>query len=122
MIGGSHLDDEFGTATTSAATTLPGQRVTVRADVRTRDADGASLWVRAEGMGRTLALENNLAHPVVGTRAWTTETATLDLPPGTERISYGLLLMGRGEISARNITVNFGPPTGAAMPGIPMER
>jgi hypothetical protein len=106
---------EFGTATTTApAESMRRLRVTVRAELRTREAGGASLWLRAEGGGRTLLLENNGAHAIAGTSDWTEQTATLDLPPETERISYGLLLGGNGEVAARNITVSAvaakGPP------------
>ena len=120
MVGGSEVNNEFGTATTSAPAAMGGQRVTIRADLRTQNAEAASLWVRAEGLGKTLALENNMAHPVAGTRGWMAEAAVLDLPPGTERIAYGLLLAGRGEVSARNLTVTFSVPIGAAAPGLPL--
>ncbi len=122
MDGGSTLENEFGTATTMApATGLGGRRVTVRAMVRTRDAAAASIWVRAEGGGKTLALENNMARAVTGTTEWTPRTAVLDFPAGTEAMAYGLLLMGRGSVSVRDLTVSSAPITGAAVPGVPMN-
>lgn len=121
MDGGSLMDNEFGTATASApATSFGGRRVMVRAMMRTRDASAATLWVRANGGGRTLALENNMAHPVTGTTEWTESTAVVDFPAGAESVSYGLLLLGRGSASIRDITVSSGPITGAAMRGLPM--
>jgi len=123
MAGGSMMDNEFGTATAIApAPSLGGRRVTVRAMMRTRDASAATLWVRAEGGGRTLALENNMARPVTGTTEWTEKTAIVDFPAGTERVAYGLLLLGRGAASLRDITVSSGPITGVAMPGLPMRQ
>jgi hypothetical protein len=110
---------DYGTATTTApAEGMRGQRVTVRAQLRTRDVAGGSIWLRVEGAGTTLLLENNMQHALVGTNEWTEQTATLDLPANAERISYGLLLVGAGEISARGITVTVAAPTGAAMTGI----
>lgn len=122
MEGGTLMDNEFGTATTSApATAFAGRRVTVRAMMRTRDAQAASIWVRAEGAGKTLALQNNMDRPVVGTTDWTESTAVLDFPAGTETMAYGLLLLGRGSVSVRNITVSSAPITGAPMSGLPMR-
>jgi hypothetical protein len=123
MDGGTLMDNEFGTATASVgADSMRGRRVTVRAMVKTRDASAATLWVRAEnGDKETLALQNNMERPIVGTTWWTEQTAVLDVPPSTERISYGLLLLGRGSISAREITVSAGPRVGPAMPGLPMN-
>lgn len=122
MEGGSMMDNEFGTATTKApAPALGGRRVTVRAMVRTRDAAAASIWVRADGGGRTLALENNMARAVSGTTDWTERTAVVDFPAGTEMIAYGLLLVGRGSISVRDISVSSAPITGEPLPGLPMR-
>ncbi|MEO8621899.1 MAG: hypothetical protein ABI625_12590 [bacterium] len=119
MIGGGTMNGEFGTATTSApADTMVGQRVTVRAELRTRNSDGATLWIRAEGKGKTLRLENNMAHPIFA-QDWMVQTAVLDLPDGTERISYGLLLQGAGEVSIRGLTISHAPPTGAPVTGLP---
>ncbi|MEP6617982.1 MAG: hypothetical protein ABJE47_01655 [bacterium] len=120
MEGGSLLGGEFGTATTSApAIEMRGRRVTVRALIRTSDAESASIWVRAEGGGKTLRLENNMARALTGTRDWGEQTAVLDIPDETEKISYGLLIVGRGSISARNLTVTTGPIEGAARTGAP---
>ena len=122
MDGGSMLENEFGTATTLApATGFRGRRVTVRAMMRTHDAAAAAVWVRAEGGGTTLALENNMTRAVTGTTEWTERTAVLDFPAGAETMAYGLLLMGRGSVSVRDLTVSSAPITGAAVPGLPMN-
>lgn len=119
MLGGGVMNNQFGTATARApAAGMSGQRVTIRAEIRTQDAEAATLWVRAEGLGKTLRLENNMEHPIFGSSDWTAQTAVLDLPEGTERIAYGLLLIGPGAVSARNITVTFAPPTGGARTGL----
>jgi hypothetical protein len=123
MEGGTLMDNEFGTATTWVpASAFKGSRVIVRAMVRTKDAAAASIWVRAEGGGKTLALQNNMAQPIVGTTQWTGQKAILDVPAGTERIAYGLLLIGRGAIVVRDIAVAAEPVTGAPMPGVQMPE
>lgn|GEM_PF-5220132 len=123
MAGGSLMDNEFGTATATApAASFSGRRVTVRAMMRTRDASAATLWVRADGGGRTLALENNMTRPVTGTTEWTEKTAIVDFPAATETVAYGLLLLGRGSASLRDITMSSAPITGVAMPGLPMRQ
>ncbi|MEP6990916.1 MAG: hypothetical protein ABJA80_08315 [bacterium] len=50
-----------------------------------------------------------MEHPIMGTTEWAEQTAVLDVAPTTGRISYGLLLLGRGSISARDITVSAAP-------------
>ena len=123
MDGGTLMENEFGTATTSMpASAFKGSRVVVRAMVRTKDAAAAGIWVRAEGGGKTLALQNNMAQPIVGTTQWTGQKAILDVPAGTERIAYGLLLIGRGAIVVRDVAVSAEPVTGAPMPGVQMPQ
>lgn len=122
MAGGTLMDNEFGTATTFAeGAAFRGRRVTIRAMFRTKDADAASIWVRADGGGKTLALENNMSRAVAGTTGWTGQTAVLDFPAGTERIAYGVLLVGRGAVTVRNISVSSDPITGAPMNGLPLS-
>ena len=36
-------------------------------------------------------------------------------------MAYGLLLMGRGSISVRDVSVSSAPITGPAVPGVPMN-
>ncbi len=124
MEGGTMMDNEFGTATASiGADSMRGRRVAVRAMVKTRDVSAATLWVRADGgEGRTLALQNNMEHPIVGSTEWTEQTAVLDVPPTAERISYGLLLLGRGSVSARDLTVSAAPAAGPPTAATPLRQ
>ena len=87
----------FGAATRTLPG-APGQRVRVSGYVRTEAvADGyAGLWVRADGPGGALALDNMEGRGLTGTTGWTRLAVALDVPAGATSVAFGALKVGDG--------------------------
>ena len=101
------------------ADTLRGRRVRVSGEIRTRDAGGASLWLRMDGGGRMLLLDNGAGRAIRGTAGWTAFDVMLPVPKETERVIFGLLLNGGGEASVRRLRVEALAATSADAPLAP---
>ena len=86
--------------------------VTLRADLRCRNAQTGTIWLRFDGAdGQSLSFEN-LMRPekpfggVKGTMDWETREFALAVPVGASRMCYGILLKGEGELQARAVTIS----------------
>ena len=98
------------------ADALRGRRVIFSGELQTRDADGASLWLRMDEGTAMLMLENGMADPQRGTTAWTRQTVSLPVPPETTRITFGLLLQGSGVATARHVRLEAATPAATDAP------
>jgi hypothetical protein len=89
----------FGTMTQLIkAVAYRGKRVRYSAFVQTRGAaGGAGLWMRVDGDGGMMALDNMMNRSVRGNAAWTKVSIVLDVPANADGLSFGLLLSGPGE-------------------------
>ena len=76
-----------------------GKRLRFSAYVKTRDVSrmGAGLWMRVDGGGGTMAFDNMLNRPLLGTADWTQASVVLDVPAEAEGIVFGLILASGGE-------------------------
>lgn len=76
-----------------------GKRVRLSAYVRTRDVgmNGAGIWLRIDGNGGMLAIDNMQDRAIRGTADWRLVSVVLDVPVDAEGIAFGFLLASSGE-------------------------
>lgn len=101
---------------TVPAEMLRGKRVTLRGELQTRNAGGASLWMRVDKSAGMLMLDNGLERAVRGDSEWTPFTVTLPVPSSASSVVIGLMLQGAGSVSARSVRFEIGPPLRADAP------
>lgn len=88
-----------------------GGRVRLSAELATRGADLATLWLRADppGGGRHLAFDNLIGReeggPLRGDSDWTQRAVVLDIPEAADSLHFGFLLRARGSVRARGFVL-----------------
>jgi hypothetical protein len=77
-----------------------GKRVRFQAMVRTRDVGNwAGLWMKADTPARrSAAFYNSQDKPVTGSSDWVQRSVTLDVPPETTTLSFGVIQAGTGQV------------------------
>ena len=93
-----------------------GRRLRLSAHVRSRGvAQWAGLWMRVDGadQGEILAFDNMQSRPIFGTTDWTIHSVVLDVAEAAERIAFGVLRAGPGEVHTAGIALS---PVGADVP------
>ncbi len=75
-----------------------GKRVKVTAWMRTEDTVHAILWVRVDGPGGPLAIDNMADRPVAGTTPWTLREVHIDVAPDATGVVFGAVLAGKGRM------------------------
>jgi hypothetical protein len=91
---------------------LRGQRVAMRAWIRTESAESVSLWLRIDAVDRVLALDNMEHRSVSGTTGWLLYEIVMDVPTDAATLVYGVFLVGMGRMDVDD--VHFLPvPVGA---------
>lgn len=81
-----------------------GHRLTLTADLSTRDAaKGALIWLRVDGKHGMLTFANSQLQPVFGTTASAHREVQVDVPADGERIFLGTALTGAGEVSTTDL-------------------
>ncbi|HEU4670123.1 MAG TPA: S41 family peptidase [Dyella sp.] len=95
-----------------------GQRITLTADLSTRNAKGGALiWLRVDGRQRTLAIVNSQLQPVFGTTASAHREVRVDVPADGVWIFLGTTLTGAGEVSTTDLRLIGHPsPTAPVTP------
>ncbi|MFO0830287.1 MAG: erythromycin esterase family protein [Phycisphaerales bacterium] len=104
----------FATSTgTLRAESARGKRVTLKGQIRTRNADGfAGLWMRVDGPElKPLAFDNMADRGPRGDSDWKEYSLTLDVPQEAANINFGFLMSGAGSawFDACEITVGGAP-------------
>ena len=90
--------DDFGTLMqTFKADEFRGKRLKMSAWMKTANADSAQLWMRVDGIDRTLGFDNMDPRAVKGTTGWNQYAIVLDVPEATENIAFGAFVAGNGE-------------------------
>jgi hypothetical protein len=93
-----------------------GHRLTLTADLSTRDASkGALIWLRVDGARPSEAFANSQLQPVFGTTAAAHREVRVDVPADGERIFLGTALTGAGEVSTTDLRL-----IGRASPAAPV--
>ena len=101
---------------TVPAEMLRGKRATLRGELQTRNAGGASLWMRVDRSGEMLMLDNGLDRAVRGDSEWVQFAVTLPVPSSATSVVIGLMLQGAGSVSARSVRFEAGPELRADAP------
>ena len=91
--------DAFFTASQHIAAATGQPPLRVRGFLRTRKVAGgfAGLWIRADGPNGPLFMRKMDADGPRGDTEWTRYAINLALPPGTEAVVFGVMLVGAGE-------------------------
>jgi hypothetical protein len=83
-----------------------GKRLRVAAELRTENLESwAGLWVRIDGSKIHLFLDNMHDRPIRGTTQWTEYAIETKVPPNSEWLNYGILLLFNGTLWADNFKV-----------------
>jgi hypothetical protein len=82
-----------------AASRYVGRRVSFAAMLRTHDVtDWAGLWLRVDGPGGTLVIDNMHDRGLHGTTDWTAASIVLDVTLEARVLLFGALLSGAGAV------------------------
>lgn len=80
-----------------------GQRMAMRAWVKSEHADSGHLWLRIDAAEGPVAMDNMDNRPVMGTTGWAQYEIVMDVPMQAEYLVYGLFLMGGGRVDFDNV-------------------
>ncbi|MGC1421044.1 MAG: S41 family peptidase [Terracidiphilus sp.] len=111
----------FSVITRSIPVDFAGENVELHGYFRAKDVAGyAGLWMREDGEGQMLQLENMASQHVDGTREWAEYTIKLPLDAKAHQLFFGVLLAGTGTLWADDLRLMVdGKPIAEAKP---MER
>jgi hypothetical protein len=85
-----------------------GQHVAISGDISTAAATSGQFWMRVDGDGgKVLGFDNMANRALTGDKPWTHFQIVLVVPSDAQVIYLGLILVGTGSASARDI--RFGP-------------
>lgn len=87
-----------------------GQRVLMRAWIKTMQADAGALWLRIDAADDFLAMDNMGNRTIKGTTGWSQYEIVMDVPERAEYLVYGALLIGGGLVDVDNIEFVVAPP------------
>jgi hypothetical protein len=74
--------------------------------LKTDDARRAQMWMRVEGVDRTVLSSDDMdSRPVTGTSGWTRYEIVLDVPADSVDIVYGFALAQRGTVWGDNFSL-----------------
>ena len=101
----------FGTLTQRVrADSLKNVRIRVSAWLRTREAQGALLFVRVDGAVAGLDFANTADDPVSGTSEWTRRELVVDVPDDALGVTFGLMLGGTGTVWIDDVVLDVVSP------------
>lgn len=111
----------FSVITRSLPVDFKGGTVELRGYLRLHDVSGnAGLWLRQDGDGQMLLLENMQAQQVKGTHDWAQYRITLPIDPQAEQLYFGVLVSGTGTLWADDLELLVdGKPIAQASPMAP---
>jgi len=90
---------EFSSLSTSVPAEIAGQQVEIVGWVRTEDVDGwAGLWLREDGPSGSVQFMNMHQDGLSGSNDWTECRLELPLDAEAERIVFGVILAGTGQV------------------------
>jgi hypothetical protein len=105
----------------------PGGRLKLTAELRTEDAETATLWMRVDpAEGRYLRFDNLMQRPggpLEGNHGWTQRHIVLDVPEAAATIHYGFFLRGTGRVWARRFRLEaVGEEVATTEPALYLSR
>ncbi|MEJ2206744.1 MAG: S41 family peptidase [Gemmatimonadota bacterium] len=116
-------ESEFSVVALSLPVEFSGQTVELRGWLRTEDvAEGfAALWLRQDGPGGVLGIDNMQDRNLSGTTEWTEYTVTLTLHSSARRLVMGALLSGQGTLWVDDLELLVDGGPAAAAPRVEVE-
>ena len=102
----SNGSEGFGTLMqTFDASAYQGQRLRLRGYVKAESvADWAGMWMRVDSpAGQVLSFDNMQNRAIQGTTDWQAYDIVLDVPAEGNKIAFGLLLAGEGQVWMDNL-------------------
>jgi C-terminal processing protease CtpA/Prc len=114
----SASEDGFSVITRSIPVDFAGGNVELHGYLRTKDVAGyAGLWMREDGEGQMLMLENMASQHVGGTREWSEYTIKVPIDAKARQLFFGVLLVGTGTLWADDLRLLVdGKPIAEAKP------
>ena len=104
---------------TVPAEMLRGKRVTLRGEIETRNAGGASLWMRVDRSAEMSMLDNGQDRAVKGDSKWTLFAVMLRCRLRRSSLAIGINRQGAASVSARSVRFEAGPALRADGPIVP---
>jgi hypothetical protein len=104
--------DKFGTLMQQfQANEYRGQSVRFSAKVRAKNVTGSgALWMRVDDQaGKITAFDNMMSRRVVGSTDWKQVEIVLPVAVDSQTISFGVMLVGKGEFAMTDVAVNPAP-------------
>ena len=101
---GDHQYPWASLAQSIAADEYRGKRVRLSGWLKTVDSGEAGLWMRVDGEQRMLAFDNMSDRVVSGTTDWKMYSVVLNVPDDAKNIFLGVLLTGKGQTWADDLT------------------
>ena len=80
-----------------------GQRVAMRAWIKTENAESAQMWLRIDGVDHLIAMDNMDHRAIVGTTGWGLYEIVMDVPQEAATLVYGVFLVGGGRVDFDNV-------------------
>lgn len=95
----------FAINQTLSAEDYRGKRVRLKGQVKTKDVEKwAGFWLRADDEKKIVAFDNMQRRGIIGTTGWQPAEIVLDIPPEAEKLTFGLILDGKGKAWMRDVT------------------
>ena len=104
------------------ADTARGRLVRLSAELRTRSAIRAWLWLRVDSGLRRWAITNTWDDAMQGTTGWARREVVLPVTADAQQVTFGVQLVGGGEVSVRHLRVEVLAPVRADAPPAPPAR
>lgn len=115
--------ESFSAITGTLPVDFKGQRIELRGYLKLSDVTNfAGLWLREDGFGQPLALENMRSQQVKGTREWAEYRISLPLDPEAQKIYFGVLSAGTGTTWADDLKLLVDGKPIAEAPAAPIPE
>jgi hypothetical protein len=95
----------FALNQTLSADDYRSKRVRLKGQIKTKDVEKwAGFWLRADDEKKIVAFDNMQQRGITGTTDWRAAEIVLDIPAEAEKLTFGLILDGKGKAWMRDMT------------------
>lgn len=95
----------FALNQTLSADNYRSKRVRLMGQIKTKDVEKwAGFWLRADDEKKIVAFDNMQRRGITGTTDWQSAEIVLDIPAEAEKLTFGLILDGKGKAWMRDVT------------------
>ncbi len=106
LISSDKDNANFESFMTIIPATMTGRNITVKAFMKLEDVEGViGLMIRIDKKTEILQFDNMMQKKIKGTKDWMEYTVSLPLPIEADRITIGILLLGKGKVWADDISL-----------------